>query len=162
VGERGLKKWAKAPARTAQNRGDTVFKQQGAQNNHEAGFLHAVISEFAPDLLQHHNRVITGKEDTVSVSGSSFVFLLKGEVQGFFKRSVCCKADLCQSEEVVFPEPVKRWFVSKFQTFYEQRHILDDLCEIFIPIFTELVYSSSLARKQSLRLRAHPNFYGGP
>jgi hypothetical protein len=33
VGERGLKKWAKAPARTAQNRGDAVFKQQVAQKS---------------------------------------------------------------------------------------------------------------------------------
>jgi hypothetical protein len=94
VGERGLKKWAKAPARTAQNRGDTVFKQQVAQNNHEAGLLHVVVSEFAPDLLQHHNKNINRRDDTVSVSGCSFVFLFRGKVKGLFKRSMCCKADL--------------------------------------------------------------------
>jgi hypothetical protein len=38
TGERGLKKWAKSPARTAQNRGDSVFKQQVARNYHEFFF----------------------------------------------------------------------------------------------------------------------------
>jgi hypothetical protein len=161
VGERGLKKWAKAPARTAQNRGNAVFKHQVAQNNHEAGLLHAVVSEFAPDLLQHHNKNINRREGTVLVSGCSFVFLFRGKVKGFFKRSMCCKADLCQSEEVAFPGPIKQWFVSKFLLFLEQEQRLDDSYEIVIPIFTEIVYSSGDERQQELRLRAHPNFVWG-
>jgi hypothetical protein len=132
VGERGLKKWAKAPARTAQNRGDTVFKQQVAQNNHEAGLLHVVVSEFAPDLLQHHNKNINRRDDTVSVSGCSFVFLFRGKVKGLFKRSMCCKADLRQSEEVAFPGHIKQRFVFKFLSFFEQEQSLDDSYEIFI------------------------------
>jgi hypothetical protein len=162
VGERGLKKWAKAPARTAQNRGDAVFKQQVAQNNHEAGLLNVVVSEFAPDLLPHRNKNVKGRGETVSVSGCSFAFLFRGEVKGFFKRSMCCKADLRQSEEVAFPGPIKQWFVSKFLLFFEQERSLDDSYEIVIPVFTEIVYSSGGERKQELRLRAHPNFYGRP
>jgi hypothetical protein len=138
-----------------------VFKQQVAQNNHEAGLLHVVVSEFAPDLLPRSKNV-KGREDTVLVSGCPFAFLFRGEVKGFFKRSMCCKADMHQSEEVAFPRPIKQWFVSKFLSFFEQEQSLDDSYKIVIPIFTEIVYSSGGEQKQELRLRAHPNFYGGP
>jgi hypothetical protein len=76
VGERGLKKWAKAPAKTAQNRGDSVFKQQVARNNHEAGLLHAVVSEFCPELLRRQKSHVT--EDIVSATGTTFVCLCSG------------------------------------------------------------------------------------
>jgi hypothetical protein len=84
-----LKKWAKAPARTAQNRGDAVVKQQVAQNNHEAGLLHVVVSEFAPDLLPHRNKNVKGREETVSVSTVFRQFSLTKQIQHQFGNSFC-------------------------------------------------------------------------
>ena len=161
VGERGLKKWAKAPAKTAQNRGDSVFKQQVARNNHEAGLLHAVVAEFSPDLLRRQKSHVT--EDIVSATGTTFVFVFRASICGFFKRVDSSKSDLLQCHEILFPGPIKQWFVSKFSSFYNERSIMEEGYEIIIPIFTELVYSKAMdGRKEDLRLRAHPNFYGGP
>jgi hypothetical protein len=163
TGERGLKKWAKLPATTAQNRGDQTFRQQVSQNSHQA-YLLGLASSSSP--LHHQPQQMTlGSDENPELQaavayGKTYVYLFKGEMWGFFLQKDVSKPNLKESEQVVFPKPLSRWFNQQLGRWYNRQLELDPEYQLVIPIYTELVLPFN-GQEHPARLRAHPNYRGG-
>jgi hypothetical protein len=164
TGERGLKKWAKLPAATAQNRGDHTFRQQVCQNSHQA-YLLGLASTLSP-LKDQPEQMTLGSDDNPEplhaalAIGKKYVYLFKGETWGFFLAKDVNRPNLKESEQVVFPRPLSKWFNHQLGRWYNRQLELDPEYQLAIPIYTELVLPLNV-QEHTTRLRAHPNYRGG-
>lgn len=158
TGERGLKTWAKAPAATAQNRGDTIFKHQVAQNYHQTHLLGKVISSYRSTYSGSNRTISVGP----SVHGRVYVFMfLPDDSHGFYHVSHAEKDDPGPCLNELFPQAVKSKFHSIFGRWYARQHRNGSQARLIIPIFTELkIPSAEAAENDFERVRSHPNYRG--
>jgi hypothetical protein len=160
TGERGLKRWAKLPAKTAQNRGDDVFKQQVARNFHETYLLSQVLGKNPNTETQTSVR----EPGSVVVYGKNYKFVFREQTCGFFTCKDILKDSLCQEDEIMFPAAVKQWFIDRLSGWYQTRLQEEPNFTLEIPIYTEMTMQppdNNNNMNDLLRLRAHPNYRGG-
>ena len=151
TGERGLKRWAKAPAVTAQNRDDSEFKRQVCKNLVEQETLRRLVAagnqpKPTASLLPHQATQTTQDEDPwFNPKGRSLEFVSNttgGSIVGK-KRSNANAASM-------FPEPVLSWFKNTFAGEY-----------VKVQLITEITLA--MGSDQQELLRAHPDYRsGGP
>jgi hypothetical protein len=155
TGERGLKTWAKRPAKTAQKREDEVFRHQVAQNYHESCLLGK-----AKETARGEQATDASPMPGVTAGDQSFVFVFLGDVRGFFRKSDAKKDHLTTADEVPYPIPIKKWFLSKLGRSYEmmrQQHSGAREYKLCIQVYTELLINLGEG-EQPFMLRAHHNY----
>ena len=146
TGERGLKRWAKAPARTAQNRSDNVFKQQVARNMHQAYLLRCVHDKHPTPVARDPGTGVT------EVSGGNFVFIFRANVAGFFPSTCITKATL-PLPLTNFPPAVVDFFKTSIGPWYSERLGEHPDYQLVIRTYTELKLPSS-----GCTVRCHPMY----
>jgi hypothetical protein len=92
--------------------------------------------------------------------GKKYVYLFKGEMWGFFLAKDLNKSNLQETDQVVFPRPISKWFNQQLGRWYKRQLEIDPEYQLVIPIYTELVLPSN-GQQHTIRLRAHPNYRGG-
>jgi hypothetical protein len=147
--ERGLKKWAKFPASTAQKRGDGIFEGQVSNRMHEASMMaHALMQMNSDD---EESGGIDDEDDPNSepdVGGACFYIAIDRDEDHHQRKKLSCtrlnSRKKPHSLQISLPQPILNYFkrLGRFNTIFEYR--------------TEAVI-------QGTRYRAHPNYQGqGP
>jgi hypothetical protein len=157
TGERGLKTWAKAPAATAQNRGDTIFKQQVAKNYHQTQLFGKVILSHNPPSFNHRTPPPQGP----SVHGRAYVYMfLPDGSHGFYHTHNAQKENPSPCLNGMFPKVVTSKLHSIFGRWYTRQCRSESHFRLKIPIFTELMIPATevLDNEDIARIRAHPNY----
>jgi hypothetical protein len=124
TGERGLKQWAKAPAKTAQNRSDEVFSKQVCACVHERTLINGI--ENAQPLEEEAKRNITNHSTKVEARCANFVVELK-QIAHVVRVLASGNRHKLQID---FPAMIESWF---------EAHYLDTDREMTIQLFTEIV-----------------------
>jgi hypothetical protein len=156
TGERGLKTWAKAPAKTAQKHGDKEFKAQVAKNITEgmtlerlvsAGSLYATVQQPPGDTAQF-------KSEGISASGRSLVYIHgPSELAGVFPATPPKPGQRDRQVHHQFPTEVKEYL---YKIFGGSRGP-----SLTVQLFTEITLAAGTPQQELLR--AHPDFRkGGP
>jgi hypothetical protein len=144
TGERGLKKWAKAPAKTAQNRSDEVFSGQVCSRIHERVLING-IADSRP-LEEEENDVerdfVASAE--VQVRCANFVVDLRETASVTRVLSSGRRHKI----QIDFPPVIVAWFATQF--------LVPDK-EMRIQLCTEIMLPGADG-KLGTRLRAHPNY----
>jgi hypothetical protein len=124
TGERGLKQWAKAPAKTAQNRSDEVFSKQVCAHIHERTLINGIAN--AKPLEEEAKRNITNHSTKVEARCANFVVELK-QIAHVVRVLASGNRHKLQID---FPAMIESWF---------EAHYLDTDREMTIQLFTEIV-----------------------
>ena len=143
TGERGLKKWAKAPAKTAQKRSDEVFSRQVCMRIHESVLINKIADAHPldTDVVDNEGLVIA----EVQLRCANFVVDLH---QTAIVTRVLSSGK-AHGIQIDFPEVVVAWFETQF---------LDREREIRIQLYTEILLPSGVDGQPGTLLRAHPNY----
>ena len=148
TGERGLKTWAKAPAKTAQNRDDPEFKKQVAQNVIQAYTLRLIRST---ELVESNDCL----EDEASATqplkysprGKSLKYIRSVEKVGVFP---CRTGRDAPRYHHKFPTPILEWFNRAFSGGFGEIQLINEV-------------TLGLGSPTPELIRAHPDFNGdGP
>ena len=167
TGERGLKKWAKSPARTAQNRGDQTFKRQVAMNQHQSNLINWIVSSPITTNCNTTSAFASNRKRDVVILGNVYVYMFwSPNEHGFFKREATGKTNPGPPIKHLFPRAVADWFVSHFLAWYEDNRETLPNQRLIVRIHNEIKIDSADTDESSdtsIQLRAHPNFRGeGP
>ena len=133
MGERGLKKWAKAPASTAQNRGDEIFTQQLTSRIFESKLLDLVVSS---NVSIGRKKKVTSspKQDGLVVpSGhilSNASFWLRISRDGYSTTDHYSNKSK-QKKFIQLPKPKCDWFYKEYKD-----KVPEEREELTLPIYT--------------------------
>jgi hypothetical protein len=144
TGERGLKIWAKAPAATAQKRGDDVFKGQVANNTIEAQTLEALVTAGSPHTESPPTPLTYGSSG-ISGAGKSLVY---EQVPGGHACVLPLDSSKGTTAHKSFPTEVLNWFIKEFKGSRGP--------QLRIQLLTEITLASGTDHQELLR--AHPDF----
>jgi hypothetical protein len=151
TGERGLKPWAKAPAKTAQKRSDKVFKGQVASNIVEAQTLHRLYSAGNRYFRKQHPATENDESedeneehDVIEGGGRTHVYKQTPDQVGICRLNPTKKKGASATHDT-FPAQVVEWFRRTFKGARGAELTINLLTEIKLGAGAEL-------------LRAHPNF----
>jgi hypothetical protein len=143
TGERGLKKWAKAPAKTAQKRSDEVFSRQVCMRIHESVLINRIADAHPLDKDIIEEEVAANTE--VQLRCANFVVEL--HQTAIVTRVLSSGKN--HGIQIDFPKVIIAWFA---------KHFLDPGREIRIQLYTEIVLPSGVDGQPGTLLRAHPNY----
>jgi hypothetical protein len=142
TGERGLKQWAKAPAKTAQKRSDAVFSKQVCSRIHERVLINAIAN------TQH------GEENTVPEPASASIGVLARcanfvlELHQIATITRVLPSGKTHKMQIDFPDIIVNWF--------EKRYLVPEE-DTTIQLYTEIVLPGPTGQTGTI-LRAHPNY----
>ncbi|KAG9300903.1 hypothetical protein G9A89_002955, partial [Geosiphon pyriformis] len=152
TGERGLKDWAKAPAATAQNRSDKVFKGQAARNTVESQTLARLVAAGSATSLT--TTVSSNGPDQINpgtqlrVGGRSLQYVQRPDgLVGVVPSNPSTETRGTKSHNS-FPPEVLDWFKA---TFKGRRGPA-----LRIQLFTEVTLA--VGTNQEELIRAHPDY----
>ena len=146
TGERGLKKWAKAPAATAQNRSDHVFKAQVCRNLLESEMLSMIVGARAQTPAKGSRSKEIPPDQNWLAQGRQYIFVKSPTATGAFRKGAGANSNTMDPN---FPKQVSDWFVKTFNYAGAPTHLR-------IQIITELTIGVPAGDIELLR--AHPNF----
>jgi hypothetical protein len=151
TGERGLKLFAKRPAKTAQKRSDSVFTKQICRNSVEMRLLNRICQSSQPSG-ELDNEVEEEDEDGFSVNsahGKTFVYKKNKDGKSNIFKKVGNK--LMGEHGIQFPESVTNWFDKNMFVQIKDGKLEED---VRVEIFTQL----NIKKGEDTQLvRAHPN-----
>jgi hypothetical protein len=144
TGERGLKKWAKAPAKTAQKRSDEVFSRQVCMRIHESVLINCIAdaNPLDNDIMEEEEEGAANTE--VRLRCANFVVEL--HQTAIVTRVLSSGKN--HGIQIDFPEVIVAWFA---------KHFLDPDTPRRIQLYTEIVLPGVSGQPGTL-LRAHPNY----
>jgi hypothetical protein len=139
TGERGLKQWAKAPARTAQKRSDAVFSKQVCSRIHERVLINGIAGA---QPLEGDNIGEEAVASTMVVACcANFVVMIHNTATV----TRVLSSGKNHKNQIDFPQQIVAWFESNY---------LDPDIAVTIQLYTEIV----LPGQFRTILRAHPNY----
>lgn len=142
TGERGLKAWAKQPAKTAQRRGDHIFSKQVCQRIHEAGIINCVADSLP--LEEDDNEEAKGGDDEMEARCANFVV----EFSPTTVINRVLRSGKPHKIQIDFPPTITNWFAKK----YRNHDGVDT-----VQLYTEMILPQLNGGKGTV-LRAHPNY----
>ena len=142
TGERGLKQWAKAPAKTAQNRSDEIFSRQVCLRIHERVLINGIADAHPLEEPESEDEVVAITD--VQVHGANFVV----DLHDTASVTRVLSSGKQHKIQIDFPSVIVDWFAT---------HFLEADNEIRIQLYTEIVLPGNEG-KPGTRLRAHPNY----
>jgi hypothetical protein len=148
TGERGLKQWAKAPAKTAQKRSDEVFSKQVCSRIHERvlinGIADAQPSGNESDMEEDDQPVA---DIIVRPRCANYVVEIGMNSPASIIR-ILSSTGKRHKMQVDFPPLIVAWF---------ERHYRDPTTTIHIQLYTEIILRGEPGQP-GVALRAHPHY----